>query len=118
MSYILLGLAFICNSIANILLKVASTKGISFQVFPITSFIKDNLFLFVGLFFFVINAIFYALSLKNLPISFAYPVMVTMSLLIIGTYASLRFGEQFTIYTIVGYSLIILGIVVIFMQQN
>jgi len=97
MAYILLGLAFICNSIANILLKIASTKGISFQVFPFTSFIKDN---------------------KNLPISFAYPVMVTMSLLIIGTYATLRFGEQFTVYHIVGYSLIILGIVVIFMQQN
>ena len=57
MNYIFLVLAFVLNSTGNIFFKIAGDKGINFQIFPLTDFVKSNIYLFSGLFFFVLNAV-------------------------------------------------------------
>jgi multidrug transporter EmrE-like cation transporter len=118
MNYLFLVLAFILNATANILLKIGAKDGINLQVFPVFDFLKNNIYLILGFTFFVLNALFYFLALKNIPISLAYPVMVTMSLIIIGTYAAVAGHEQFTNYHFVGYAFIILGVVITFMNTK
>lgn len=118
MSYIYLILAFVLNASANILLKMGASKGIYSTVFPLTAFIKNNLYLLGGFTFFVLNALFYFLALKNIAISLAYPVMVTMSLILIGSYAFIVGGEHFTYGHIVGYAFMILGVVVVFLNTK
>lgn len=118
MSYLFLILAFILNSAANILLKIGSGQGIILDSFNPFFLVKNNIYLILGFIFFVLNALFYFFALKNIPLSLAYPIMVTMSLILIGSYASIFLGEQFTIYHILGYGLIILGVVVTFLNTN
>jgi multidrug transporter EmrE-like cation transporter len=99
-------------------LKIGSSTGIVLDSFNPILLFKNNIYLIFGFIFFVLNALFYFLALKNIPISLAYPIMVTMSLIIIGSYATLVLGENFTIYHILGYALIILGVVVTFLNTN
>lgn len=118
MNYLFLVLAFLFNSGANILLKIGSVGGIKLDTFNPFLLIRENIYLVAGLFFFAINVVFYFLALKNIPVSLAYPVMVTMSLLIIGAYAFMFGGEHFTFYHAVGYALIIAGIVCTFVGSQ
>ncbi len=118
MSYLYLVLAFVLNATANILLKSGASKGVYTEVFPLGVFFRNNMYLFLGFLFFVLNALFYFFALKNIPLSLGYPVMVTMSLLLIGTYAFVFGGELFTYYHLIGYALIILGVAVTFLHTR
>lgn len=114
-SYLFLIGAFLFNSIANILLKIGSTNGIVLNTYNPILLFKENIYLVCGLLFFAVNVILYFMALKNIPVSLAYPVMVTMSLLIIGSYAFIFGGEHFTYYHAIGYALIVAGIVFTFL---
>lgn len=118
MSYLYLILAFLLNASGNILLKTGASKGFYTDIFPLGVFLKNNFYLILGFLLFVLNAFFYFLALKNVPISLAYPVMVTMSLILIGGYAFLFAGETFSYYQLVGYSLIILGVAITFIHTK
>lgn len=114
MNYIYLICAFILNGTANILLKIGAGKGLYLQILPLGMFIKQNVYFISGFILFVLNAFFYFLALKHVPVSLAYPIMITMSLLIIGVYAFSVGGEQFTYMHAVSYALIVLGVVLLF----
>lgn len=101
MAYLYLALAFLLNASGNILLKEGSAHPIS----------TGNWQLILGLVLFGANALFYVLALKTLPLSIAYPTMVAMSFLIVLTYAYFRLGEGFGWLNILGYVLIIAGVV-------
>ncbi len=106
MSYLFLAIAFTLNATANILLKMGALKGI-FNALSIT-----------GLFLFALNAVFYFMALRTVPVSVAYPVMVVASLLIINLYAIFGLKEQVTVPQLVGYALIIAGIVLVFIFKK
>lgn len=108
MAYFLLTLAFVCNGLANVLLKAGSAKGIVLQGSP-TAILSHNLAFLAGLFLFAVNAFFYFLALRTLPLSVAYPVMVAMSFIIVGFFAWSMFGERFSTLQLCGYALIFLG---------
>lgn len=108
MAYLWLTLAFGLNAFANILLKLGANKGL----------VLGNWQLLGGLFFFAINVVFYFLALRALPLSVAYPIMVAMSFLLINGYAFLTLGEPVTPLQIVGYVLIIGGLVLVVSQGS
>lgn len=118
MNYIYLILAFLLNASGNIFLKIGSAKGLYMELFPLTALVKNNIYLIIGFTFFVLNALFYFLALKNIPLSLAYPVMVTFSLIIVGSYAFIMRGETFTYNHIIGYALMVLGVVVVFLNTK
>ena len=113
MSYIYLVLAFILNSLANILLKIGASKGLVFHGVSLAT-ITSNLNFIVGLFFFALNALFYFLALKTIPISVGYPIMVGMSLLLINSYALTALKETISPMQMLGYVLFITGMTMIF----
>ena len=118
MSYIFLIIAFTLNATANILLKIGALKGLAYQGLSLGQLISQNAIAIAGLFFFALNAVFYFMALKSVPISVAYPSMVVMSLLIINGYAIFALKEQVTATQLVGYALIIAGIVLVFMFKR
>ncbi len=105
-------IAFILNGTANVLLKAGAQKGIVFNGFSL-SIITSNYLFIIGLFCFALNALFYFLALRSMPISVAYPIMVGASFLIINSFALLQFGEKISPLQIVGYGFLIIGIIMI-----
>ncbi len=103
MDYLYLILAFTLNAVANILLKIGSEFGVKIT----------NYYLFAGIALFAINIIFYFLALKNLALSTAYPIMIVMSFLIINSYAYFGFHEKISLFQIIGYILIITGLILV-----
>lgn len=106
MSYIFLVLALILNAIANISIKKAAiSSGASI------SSVLSNPFVYLGIFMFALNLLLYYLALRSLPISVAYPIMVGAGFLLINGYASFFLNETVSGFHIVGYVLIITGLV-------
>lgn len=73
--------------------------------------VLSNWILLLGLFCFAANVVFYAYALSRLPISVAYPVMVTCGFAIIVTVAGVILGERLSFWQWVGVAAILFGVV-------
>jgi multidrug transporter EmrE-like cation transporter len=69
-----------------------------------------NWVLILGLFCFATNVILYTYALKGLPISVAYPIMVTVGFAIIVIVAGLYLDEHPTRWQWLGVTLILIGV--------
>lgn len=118
MSFFYLILAFVLNGLANVFLKFSALQGVDLSSYNPITLVAKNYLLFLGLLLFASNVVFYFLSLRDMPVSIAYPVMVVMSFLIINFYAITVIGEHISAGQIVGYILLILGLVMIFYFKN
>jgi multidrug transporter EmrE-like cation transporter len=114
MQYFYLILAFVLNSAANILFKLNATNGVELAGKSIFFIVRHNYLFILGILFFGINAIFYFLALRNIPLSTAYPIMVVMSLLIISVTSYFIIGEKINLMQLIGYIMIITGVTLIF----
>lgn len=115
MAYIYLIISFVLNGIANLMLRFSalnepSLKLKDFSLQYIMQFIAEHKWLLIGLSIFAANVIFYMLSLRSLPVSIAYPVMVAMSLLIVATGAHVVFKETITNTQIIGFVFLIIAV--------
>ncbi|MDR3519956.1 MAG: hypothetical protein P4L63_03685 [Candidatus Pacebacteria bacterium] len=117
MSIIYLIIAFILNSAGSITFKLAANRGVVLQGSLIT-LISRNYLIFVGCFLFALNAIFFVLALRNLPLSIANPIMLVMSFIIVGIASVSLLNERLDAMQLIGYALLILGVVVIFYFQK
>lgn len=107
--WIFLIIAFVCNSVANVLLKIWAPDWFIWSK-NIIELIQSNKFFIWGAFLFGINLIFYMLALKSIPISVAYPIMIGMSLTIITTIGFFFLHESISYMHIIAYVLIFAGI--------
>lgn len=119
MTYLYLIIAFLLNGIANLVLKYSSLHEGSFDFSDISlKFIGDHKWLIIGIMLFASNVLVYMLALKNLSVSIAYPIMVAMSLLIVGTGAHFIFKESLTSVQLLGYLLLIIAVYLISAKQS
>jgi multidrug transporter EmrE-like cation transporter len=112
MAYIYLALAFVMNSMANVLLKLAAMKGFSFSEVLKGRISSGEVYIGLAAVLFAANLAFYVLTLRSLPLSVAYPIMIGMTFLITSSVA-LALGERITPLHIIGFLLIMLGIIAI-----
>ena len=97
-----------------ILKKGASTlSDLKFSlsgIFDLILSIFQNKWLLIGMILFVISFCFYIFVLSKIQLNFAYPIMVSvgMILVLIGSWVFL--GEKLSLGNIIGVALIILGI--------
>jgi multidrug transporter EmrE-like cation transporter len=112
MAYLFLTLAFTLNAVANVLLKIGATRGLSLSG-PFFSLIAANWQLIVGLTLFGLNVVFYMLALRTLPISVAYPVMVLMGFILINGYALTMLNESLVPLQLLGYALMVVGLLLV-----
>lgn len=113
MSIFYLIAAFLLNSFANIFLKIGANSGARLWPIKFPETLADNKYLFFGLVLFALNVFFYSASLKSLPLSVAYPVMVGMSFFLVNGYSAFWLGEKVSGLQLLGYVLIVLGIIVV-----
>ncbi|HNT00380.1 MAG TPA: SMR family transporter [Polyangiaceae bacterium] len=66
-----------------------------------------------GLACFALNVVFYAFALQKLPISVAYPIMVTTGFAIIVTVAGWKLHESLTVYQWIGVVTILIGVALV-----
>lgn len=107
--WVLLVIAFICNSFANVLLKIWAEDWIVLTK-NIFKLINGNKFLIWWALLFAMNLIVYVLALKTIPISVAYPIMIGMSLTIITTIWFFFLHEHISYVHIIAYILVFLWI--------
>jgi multidrug transporter EmrE-like cation transporter len=109
MGYVFLVIAFTLNASANVFLKTGAQKLEEMSA----SALLTNYALLAGLTLFGLNVVFYALALKNLPLSISYPVMVAGSLVLV-TFGSVFYvGETITLTQALGMVLLLIAVVLI-----
>ena len=113
MSILYLIAAFIFNSAGSVVFKLAANRGIVLHG-PFLSILSRNYLFFLGCILFAVNAVFFVLALRTLPLSIANPVMLVMSFIIVGVASMFLLNERLDAAQLVGYVLLILGVVIIF----
>jgi multidrug transporter EmrE-like cation transporter len=111
---IFLTVAIVFNGVANILMK----KGMSEEQTgaDAVSIIKHYLTswpIILGLGLFALNVIAYTQALARIPLSVAYPVMVSLTGLIVITGSILMFKESINWLQWIGFALIIGGVILV-----
>jgi multidrug transporter EmrE-like cation transporter len=117
MSYIFLVIAFLLNSLANVLLKKQSSLEIDTTSGLINTFWGARIGL-VGLIAFGLNAVFYFLALKNIKLNVAYPVMVGTTFVLVAIGSKIWFSERFTSVQLLGYALVMLGVLLVVVNSS
>jgi multidrug transporter EmrE-like cation transporter len=112
MAYLYLVLAFAANGVANILLKLGASHGLTLSG-GLTRIVGNNWQFLLGVFIFAVNVVFYFLALRALPLSVAYPIMIAMSFLIVNGYAFFVLQEPLTALEITGYLFIVAGLTLV-----
>ncbi len=105
-AYLFLIMALLFNAAANLLMKhsaVSTAGGGILRSYLTASFVT-------GLACFGLNLALYTQALKRLPISVAYPVMVSGGYLIILVVSWFLFQERLTVTRYVGAGLMVAGL--------
>ena len=113
MPFIYLAIAFILNAAGTILFKMEARRGIDMSG-SIYHIIANNYLMVTGFVLFAINAVFYIIALRTLPLAIAYPVMTIMSLIIVTAASIIIFNEHINGIQIIGYVLLVTAIILIF----
>lgn len=112
MTYLFLFGALILNSSANILLKLGARPEPVGNI-SLTTLVSQYGLAILGVTLFALNIVLYFLSLRALPLSVAYPVMVIGGFLIVNTFAFFILKEHIGTLQIIGYVLMIAGMLVV-----
>ncbi len=119
---IALVVALLLNAAANLMIRFgmkamdADLAGAGIMddgVLGLIRLLLNHWILLVGLCCFAMNVVFYAYALQKLPISMAYPIMVTGGFVIIVTVAGLILKERLTMVQWVGVAAIMLGVTLV-----
>jgi len=106
-----LALAIIFNAMANILIKVGMNKvGETEGILELAKKAVVQPQLIAGIVSFIMAFVSYSYILTKLNLSIAYPIMVSMGLVIVVTVSYLFLHESISIVQIFGFVLIITGV--------
>ncbi|MBN1878886.1 hypothetical protein JW823_02150 [bacterium] len=116
MHVLFLTMALVFNAMANILMKVASSKG----ALPGNATITEKLFgIYLswpfagGLVLFGLNLLCYTFALSRMNLSVAYPIMVGVGFTIIGIASCFFFQERLSLIQMMGLLLILVGVTLV-----
>ena len=109
--YGLLAVAVILNGIANILMKAGmrETPELNGPAALINHYLHSWPVM-LGLCLFALNVLAYTQALSRIPLSVAYPIMVTLGFAIIVVVAGLYLDERPTRWQWVGVTFILIGV--------
>jgi multidrug transporter EmrE-like cation transporter len=111
-----LGAALVMNATANLMMKFgmerykASGVSLGQGAGAVVAALASNWVLLLGLGLFGANVVLYTFALKGLPISVAYPIMVTLGFAIIVVVAGWRLQERLSPVQWFGVALILGGV--------
>ena len=108
---VVLSFAIVCNATANILIKVGMNKvGDTKGIWELAKKAVMQPQLIAGIISFILAFVSYSYILTKLNLSIAYPIMVSMGIVIVVTVSYLFLCESINIIQIIGFALIIAGV--------
>lgn len=106
-----LGLAIVFNATANILIKVGMNKvGDTEGIWELAKKAVMQPQLIAGIISFILAFVSYSYILTKLNLSVAYPIMVSMGIVIVVSVSYLFLYESINIIQVIGFALIIAGV--------
>lgn len=108
--------ALVLNAVANLMMKFGAMRMRSTPLDwnhglgPLMSSLMHHWVLLLGLCFFAANVFLYTYALSRVPISVAYPIMVSGGFAIIAIVAAICFSESLSRWQMGGIVLILLGV--------
>lgn len=109
--YIVLFCAILSNSFANIFMKIGMNRTAkSGNMFETVISGAKSPYVLIGIPFFVIALVLYLYVLSRLPLSVAYPILVSAAIAIVAFASHYLFKENISIGQIGGFGMIICGI--------
>ena len=114
--FMALGAALVMNAAANLMMKFGMERykaaGVTDEqgTGAVIAALASNWVLILGLCLFAANVVLYTFALKGLPISVAYPIMVTVGFAIIVVVAGWRLHERLSPVQWIGVALILAGV--------
>ncbi len=119
---IALGVALLLNATANLMIKFGM-RGIDLELhgagllsggaWGVIKLLIRHWIVILGLGCFAANVVFYAFALQKLPISVAYPVMVTSGFAIIVIVAGAMLRERLSAMQWIGVAAILIGVTLV-----
>lgn len=107
----ILALAIVLNAGANILIKIGMVRiDRANRPEPLMKQMIAQPFLYAGIASFGLALLFYSLVLKTMNLSVAYPVMVSLGLVIVTLVSYFALNESIRWIQIAGFGLIIAGV--------
>lgn len=108
---VVLALAIVFNATANILIKVGMNKiGETRGIMELVQKALMQPQLIAGIFSFIMAFVSYSYILTKLNLSIAYPIMVSMGLVIVVTVSYVWLNESINVTQVLGFILIIAGV--------
>jgi multidrug transporter EmrE-like cation transporter len=108
---IILVMAIVFNALANILIKVGMLKAGQLNNLPsLIKYMLGQPFLYAGVFSFGLALVAYSIVLSKLNLSVAYPLMVSLGLIIVVLASYFALKETITFIQIAGFVFIIAGV--------
>ena len=111
MKWVLLFLGLLANAGASVLIKMGVSRDYAphFSWESLVEFFKNGPLLF-GIVLYGTAFLLYMISLSKLPLNVVHPTMTAGSIALVGLAAFFFFHERFAFTTILGYFLILVGV--------
>ena len=110
--FLLLATAVIFNGAANVLMKLGMKDAPAAQgTGDIVKHYLHSWPVIVGLFLFALNVLAYTQALTKIPLSVAYPVMVSLTGVIVIAGSAFLFKEEISLVQWIGFGLIVAGVI-------
>ena len=117
--YVALVVGIVFNAVANILIKAAMRNvEMGHGLLQTAISMAFQPLLIVGIACFVVALGGYSFALTRIDLSVGYPVMTSLGLIIVAAYASISFKEPLTATKLAGFVLVLVGVVLVFMEQK
>jgi small multidrug resistance pump len=115
--WFLLLLTIVLTAVANLLLKYAATNrqegGEASGIISTLWELFTTPSLVGGIVCLGLAVIAYAIALRNINLSVAYPVMTTSVVVLVAIFSAMFFGESFTLVKTVGTVVVIAGVIML-----
>ena len=113
MNWFILFLGIMSNAFASVLIKVAVSESRKLPSLFDPMSIITNWPLLLGLIMYVATFLFYISALSRFPLNVAHPIFTAGAIAVVALLSVLLFKEQLYWSTILGISLIIIGVILI-----
>lgn len=111
MNWLILIFGIASNALASVLVKVAMTTTENPVQLTKPLSIIENIPLLLGIGFYGLAFVLYAISLKFLPLTIVHPSLTSGSIALVAIASVLFFDEHLSLINIAGIILIILGVI-------
>jgi multidrug transporter EmrE-like cation transporter len=110
LSWILVITGIACNAAASIMMKIGAAQAAKASAAGLMGLIT-NFWLYGAVASYGAAFVLYGAALSRMPLNVAHPIMTAGAIVLVGLSSAFYFRESVSVPTVIGYSLLLAGIV-------